>query len=82
MYHVQRVTHFHLLLLGNIRRLGNHPWQAQYWWSPWQQIEMYSLIFYECLYILIQSVYNQKGKVMLQSIELLPWKQSLKISGF
>ena len=32
--------------------------------------------------MLIQSVYNQKGKVMFQSLELLPWKQSLKNKGF
>ena len=28
--------------------------------------------------MLMQSVYNQQGKVMLQSLQLLPWKQSLK----
>ena len=26
----------------------------------------------------MQSVYNQKKKVMLRSFQLLPWKQSLK----
>ena len=30
----------------------------------------------------IQSVRNQKGKVMFQSLVLLPWKQSLKNQGF
>ena len=49
MYHIQRVEHFHLVLLGNIRRLGKHPWTARYRWSPWQQIKMYSLFFYEYL---------------------------------
>ena len=43
---------------------------------------MYSLFFYEFLYLLIQYVYNQKGKVMFQSLELFPWKQSLKNQGF
>ena len=28
--------------------------------------------------MLMQSVYNQKGKVMLQSLQQLPWKLSLK----
>ena len=51
-------------------------------WSPWQQIKMYSLFFYEYLYMFIQSVCNQKGKVMFQSFELLPLKQSLKNQGF
>ena len=27
----------------------------------------------------MQSVFNQKGNVMFQSLQLLPWKQSLKI---
>ena len=31
---------------------------------------------YTCM--LMQSVYNQKGKVMFQSLQLLPWKQSFK----
>ena len=41
---------------------------------------MYSLFSYEYLYMLMQSIYNQKQKVMFQSLGLLPWKQSLKIS--
>ena len=30
----------------------------------------------------MQSVYNQKGKLMLQSLKMLPWKQSLKIQVY
>ena len=59
MSHIRRVTQFQFLLLGNIRRLGKHPWTAQYRWSPWQQIKMYSLFFYEYLYIPMQSIFNQ-----------------------
>ena len=82
MNHIRRVTQFQLLLLGNIRRLGKHPWLAQYRWLPWQQIKIYSLFFYEYLYILMQSIYNQKQKVMFQSLELFSWKQSLKNQVF
>ena len=82
MNHFRRITHFHLLLLGNIRRQGKHPWTPQYKWSPWQQIKIYSLFFYEYLYMPMQSIYNQKEKVIIQSIELLPWKQSLKNQVF
>ena len=32
--------------------------------------------------MLMQSVYNQKVKVIIQSLELLPWKQSLKNQVF
>ena len=32
--------------------------------------------------MLKQSIYNQKQKVMFQSLELLPWKQSLKNQVF
>ena len=69
---------FQLLLLGNIGRLGEHAWTAQFRLSPWQPIKMYSLFYYQYLYMLMQSVFNQKGKVMFQSLKLLPWKQSLK----
>ena len=79
MNHFRRITHFHLLLLGNIWRLGKHPWPPQYKWLLWQQIKIYSLFFCEYLYMPMQSIYNQKEKVMFQSLELLPWKQSLKI---
>ena len=78
MNHIRRVTQFQLLLLGNIRRLGKHLWPAQYRWSPWQQVKIYSLFFYELLYILMQYIYNQKQKVLFQSLELFPWEQSLK----
>ena len=30
----------------------------------------------------MQYIYNQKQKVMLQSLELFPWKQSLKNQNF
>ena len=43
---------------------------------------MYSLFFYEYLYMLMQSIFNQYQKVMFQSLELLPWKQSLKNQVF
>ena len=43
---------------------------------------MCSLFFYEYLYILMQYIYNQKQKVMFQSLELFPWKQSLKKQVF
>ena len=82
MNHIRRVALFQFLLLGNIRRLGKHPWPAQYRWSPWQQVKIYSLFFYEYLYILMQYIFNQKQKVMVQSLELFPWKQSLKNQVF
>ena len=82
MNNIRRVAPFQLLLLGNIRRLGKHPWPAQYRWSPWQQVKIYSLFFYEYLYILMQYIFNQKQKVMFQSLELFPWKQSLKNQVF
>ena len=75
MNHIRRVTKFQFLLLGNIRKLGKHPWPAQYRWSPWQHVKIYSLFFYEYLYILTQYIYNQIKKVMFQSLELFPWKQ-------
>ena len=82
MNHIRPVALFQFLLLGNIRRLGKHPWPAQYRWSPWQQVKIYSLFVYEYLYILMQYIFNQKQKVMVQSLELFPWKQSLKNQVF
>ena len=72
MNHIRRVTQFQLLLLGNIRRLGKHPWLAQYRWSPWQQVKIYSLFFFEYLYILMQYIYNQKQKVIQRNTNKLP----------
>ena len=78
MYNIRRVTKFQFLLLGNIRRLGEYAWTAHYRWLPWQHIKIYSLFFYLYLYMLMQSAYNQWEKAMLQSRQMLPWKQSLK----
>ena len=60
------------------KKTGQSPVTAHFRWSPWQQIKIYSLFFYLYLYMLMQSVYNQLGKVIFQSLQLLPWKQSLK----